>query len=190
MGTYSYSVLKLSYDHFWQFRCEHLLLHPLQCLVFSPGSLHHIVLFFFVYTFSVSLFLEAICFPGTIACMTFTWKNRKEKNRRRREEKHTESVQLRQIQVFNCQCCHGAVHSTTVTRRRTESERLREKKTRIKEKEILLAASLCLCCHGRVKQTQLRNYNPNRGHREGRERGMEGRGRGKQCLYSPVNQCC
>lgn len=113
---------------------------------------------FFFGTFASYFFLAAICFPGALACLASTWKEKNKKEQQRRQ---------RQIQVWNCQGCHGVVHWPTVAQKKTEWKNNREK--RIKEEESALAASPCLCCHARVKQAQLRNCYPNRGHREGRE---------------------
>lgn len=54
----------------------------------------------------------------------------------------------------------------SLDRESTESESLGEKKQKPERGGVCW--QLLLCCHGRVKQTQLRNCNPNRGHREGR----------------------
>lgn len=130
--------------HFWY---ENFMLHP-RSDWYSGSTL--LFFFFFLLHFYFLSLSESHLLPWH-SCLHDI--HLEEHKKRRQQRENTQSVQLRQIKVFNCQCCHGAVHSTTVF----EGERLREKKTRIKERKSVLAASLSFCCRGRVKQTQRRN---------------------------------
>lgn len=65
--------------------------------------------------FSTYLLSLSFSFMKPSAFLTFTWRNIR---KRTTTEKHTETVEVRQIKVFNCQCCHGAVHSTAVFKAR------------------------------------------------------------------------
>lgn len=70
--------------------------------------------------FSTYLLSLSFSFMKPSAFLTFTWRNIR---KRTTTEKHTEAVQVRQIKVFNCQCCHERVKESE--RNKQESKRRR-----------------------------------------------------------------